>query len=81
MDIHKPKRLHNLREFASEVVVIVVGVAIALGGEQAVGAVHWRNQVAEYECAVGREIAQNLGRHAAACGFRTASTIGWISWR
>jgi hypothetical protein len=35
MHIHKPKPLHGIREFLSEIGVIVVGVLIALGLEQA----------------------------------------------
>jgi hypothetical protein len=31
MHIHKPKPLHGVREFLSEIGVIVVGVLIALG--------------------------------------------------
>lgn len=45
MDIHKPKPVHNLREFASEIVIIVIGVLIALGLEQAVEAWHWAHEV------------------------------------
>jgi hypothetical protein len=34
MAIHKPKPVHNWRELASEVGVIVVGIIIALTAEQ-----------------------------------------------
>jgi len=40
MDIHKPKPMLNWREFLKEVGIIVLGVSIALAGEQAVE--HWR---------------------------------------
>src|SRR4051812_11839379 len=40
VEIHKPKLIHNLREFLKEVGIIVLGVSIALAGEQAVE--HWR---------------------------------------
>lgn len=36
VDIHKPKPVHSIREFLSEIGVIVVGIAIALTGEQLV---------------------------------------------
>ena len=36
MDIHKPKPIRNWREFLKEVGIIVLGVSIALAGEQAV---------------------------------------------
>ena len=45
MDIHKPKSVHNWRELAKEIGIIVIGVMIALGAEQAVDAIHWMNQV------------------------------------
>lgn len=47
MDIHKPKPVHNLREFLSEITIIVIGVLIALGLEQAVEAWHWHEEVAQ----------------------------------
>lgn len=34
MEIHKPKPLHSLREFLSEVAVVLLGIVIALAGEQ-----------------------------------------------
>ncbi|MBV9062475.1 MAG: hypothetical protein JOY77_06055, partial [Alphaproteobacteria bacterium] len=40
MDIHKPKPIRNWREFLKEVGIIVLGVSIALGAEQAVEAIH-----------------------------------------
>jgi len=36
MDIHKPKPVHSWREFLSEILVVVTGIAIALAGEQAI---------------------------------------------
>ena len=40
MDIHKPKPVHSWREFASEIAVIVIGICIALIGEQIVEKIH-----------------------------------------
>lgn len=40
MDIHKPKPIHTWRDFLKEVGTIVLGVGIALAGEQAVE--NWR---------------------------------------
>ena len=45
MHFHLPKPLHGWREFAGEVGIIVIGVLIALGAEQVVEAVHWRDQL------------------------------------
>lgn len=44
MDIHKPKPWHGVREFLKEYVIIVVGVLTALGAEQGVEWLHWRQQ-------------------------------------
>jgi hypothetical protein len=52
MHIHKPKATHSVREFLSEIGVIVVGIAIALSGEQAIEALHWRH--------VGEHTVQDL---------------------
>jgi hypothetical protein len=43
VEIHKPKPIHNWREFLKEVGTIVLGVCVALGAEQTVEWVHWRN--------------------------------------
>ena len=61
MDIHKPKPVHSLREFLSEISVIVVGILIALALEQAVES--WRNHrhVVDARENVHAEIADDLG--------------------
>jgi hypothetical protein len=61
MHFHLPKPLHGWREFAGEVGIIVIGVLIALGAEQMVEWVHWRNQVADARRALDREVAYDLG--------------------
>ena len=61
MEIHRPKPARNWREFAKEVGVIVVGVCIALAGEQAVAWLHWRNEISETRNALNKEVAYNLG--------------------
>src|SRR5258705_11348027 len=45
MEIHKPKPIHTWRELLTEIGVIVIGVAIALAGEQTVEALHWHYRV------------------------------------
>ena len=62
MDIHKPKPVHNLREFLSEIVVIVTGVLIALGLEQVVETWHWHHQVESAEQALGSELSETVGQ-------------------
>jgi hypothetical protein len=45
MHVHKPKAAHSLREFLAEISVIVVGIVIALAGEQLVETVAHERQV------------------------------------
>ena len=61
MHFHVPKPLHGWRELVGEVGIIVVGVAIALAGEQAVEWLHWRSVVSETRQALNRELADDLG--------------------
>jgi hypothetical protein len=56
MDSHEPKPLHDWRKIVGEVGIIVVGVLIALGLEQAVQSWEWRNKVHAAEQAMKREI-------------------------
>ena len=56
MEIHRPKAIHGLRELAKEIAIIVVGVLIALGAEQAVEALHWAHLVADAEDAMRVEL-------------------------
>jgi len=53
MDIHRPKgAVHGWRELLKEIGIIVIGVIIALGAEQAVEAIHWMYQVDAGEAAL-----------------------------
>jgi hypothetical protein len=60
MHIHKPKAVGSLREFLSEIGVIVVGIVIALGGEQAVEAMHRAQEAHATEGALREEVGANL---------------------
>ena len=58
MDIHRPKApIHGLKDFAKEVGIIVLGVLIALAGEQAVEALNWSHQVGQTKAALKDELA------------------------
>ncbi len=59
MDIHKPKPIRNWREFLKEYAIIVLGVATALAGEQAVEWLHWRGEVSVARKAIQAEMATN----------------------
>lgn len=60
MHVHPPKPLHGWREFLGEIGVIVIGVLIALGAEQAVEALHWHHQVEEERDALRSEARGSL---------------------
>jgi hypothetical protein len=61
MDIHhKHGPLGNWRELAKEIGIIVVGVLIALGGEQAVEAIHHRAEVREVRESLQGEMSFNM---------------------
>ena len=64
MHIHRPKPLHGWREVLGEVGVIVVGIVIALGGEQAIEALHWAHQVETGEAALKGELAREVNNAA-----------------
>jgi hypothetical protein len=56
MRFRLPKPLNGWRVFAGEVGVIVLGVLIALGAQQAAEAFHWRNETNAVESALEEEI-------------------------
>ena len=58
---HIPKPLHGWREFVGEVGIIVLGVLIALGAEQAIEGVHDRQVAAQSRRDVRDEVGWNLG--------------------
>jgi hypothetical protein len=58
MDIRKPKPVHGWKEFLGEIGVVVVGISIALTGEQIVEALHWHEQVNSAH----ETLATDLGR-------------------
>jgi hypothetical protein len=62
MDVHKPKPIHNLRELASEIGVIVIGILIALGLEQVIETLHTRERTEVAQQAVDREVRFNLAK-------------------
>jgi len=64
MEIHRPKPWHGLRELAKEIGVIVIGVLIALGGEQIVETLHRGEQARLAERAMRLELAEDDGPQA-----------------
>ena len=83
VDIHKPKPWGGFREFLKEYVIIVVGVLTALGGEQAVEALHGMQKVqageAELRIAFVREVNNAAIRDAQdACVTRRLASLSAI---
>jgi hypothetical protein len=88
MHVHLPKPLHGWREFVGEVGIIVIGVLIALGGEQLVEALHWRHILHDYRAALHEEVAHNIATYSyrmqqdRCADARTAELQQWLdSWR
>jgi hypothetical protein len=65
MEIHKPKPVHSWRELFKEIGIIVIGVTIALTGEQIVETLSWKHKVADAETAMRREFSGDLAFAAA----------------
>jgi hypothetical protein len=64
MDIHKSKPWRGWREFLKEIGTIVIGVMIALGGEQAVEALHWKHQADAGEAALKEAFVREVDNAA-----------------
>jgi hypothetical protein len=80
MDIHKPKPVHSWREFLSEIGVVVLGIVIALSGEQAVETLHRKVEVSALRADLHEEARQVLA-DAEKCEVRTSYLIGWLNKR
>jgi hypothetical protein len=60
MEIHKPKAVHSVREFLSELGVVVLGIVIALSGEQAIEHMRDSHRAAEARNGIRDEIGMNV---------------------
>ena len=60
MNFDLPKPLHGWRAFTGEVGIIVLGVLIALGAQQFVENLNWRQDVRQTRKAIDAESAHNL---------------------
>ena len=60
MDVHTPKPVHSLRELAREIGIIVIGVLIALAGEQLVVALNRAYEARATEAALRQEVGISL---------------------
>jgi len=58
--VHPPKAIDSWREFAVEIVVIVIGVALALGAEEVVSSYHADQEVAVVQDSLNDELDDSL---------------------
>ena len=65
--------MHGWRDFLTEMTVIVVGILIALTGEQLVETLHWHHVVKQTESELTRELAGNMS--AVIARLRTAACV------
>ena len=65
MLVRLPKPLHGWREFAHEVIIVVIGVLLALGGAELVDTLHWQTEAGAFSKAVDHELGLNLGIYEA----------------
>jgi hypothetical protein len=63
--VHLPKPLHGWREFLGEVGIIVLGVLIALGAEQAIEHLNWLHKRSQVEQSMREELGNDDGVVAA----------------
>lgn len=61
MEVHVPKASRSLREFAVELMTIVVGIVIAISLEQAVETIHWHEKVKTAREALSQELLEADG--------------------
>ena len=56
--------LHGWCEFIHEIVIVIIGVLLALGGAQLIDTLHSRSEVASFRAAVDHELGRDLGVYA-----------------
>ena len=80
MHIHLPKPPHGWREFLSEIGVVVIGIVIALLGEQSVEAFHRYSEVSGLRADLHDESRQVLA-DTQNCQVRTHYESEWVTKR
>jgi hypothetical protein len=69
-----PKPLHGWREFIHEIVIVVIGVLLALGGAQLIETIHSRSEVASFREDVDHELGRDLGIYQSMMPWRACVT-------
>ncbi len=57
------KPVNGWAGFLTELAIVVLGVLIALGAQQAIDAARWRSEVAEFRAALDHELGYNFGAY------------------
>ncbi|MBA3576866.1 MAG: hypothetical protein H0W39_04510 [Sphingomonas sp.] len=60
MKVHPPKAIDSWREFFVEIIIIVIGIAIALGAEEMLSDYHSQKQVAVVQESLDEELSDSL---------------------
>jgi hypothetical protein len=58
-----PRPLHGWREFIHEIVIVVIGVLLALGGAELIDNLRWKSEVASFRDAIDHELGRDLEIH------------------
>jgi len=74
MRFRLPRPLHGWREFANEIVIVVIGVLLALGGAQLIETIHSRSELANFREAVDHELGRDLGIYQSMMPWRACVT-------
>lgn len=64
MEVHKPKLIHDWREFLKEYAIIVLGVLTALFAEQAAQSIEWQHKVGAAVADMNNELSSGDGPQA-----------------
>ncbi len=74
MRFRLPRPLHGWREFAYEIVIVVIGVLLAIGGAQLIDTLHSKSEVASFREAVNHELGRDLGIYQSMMAWRPCVT-------
>ena len=66
--------LHGWREFSYEIIIVVIGVLLALGGAQLIETLNSRSEVASFREAVNHELGRDLGIYQSMMPWRACVT-------
>ena len=74
MRFRVPRPLHGWQEFVHEIVIVVIGVLLALGGAQLLETLQMRSEVASFRESVDHELGRDLGIYQSMMPWRACVT-------